>query len=230
MAQEQVPGTRVALTPPPRFVRATRFAGFEDPEREASIAVTEVPVALDAVLADLARERMEARGYHVVAAGAAAGGGWIEVIDGPTTDDPIAKWMLAIGSPDRTALVVATGPAADRALGEEIRAAIATCRYHDGPVSPFDGLPFRLVPAPPLAFAARSGSMVLFTTGGAVGLSPGEVMLTAAALPPDPASDLPTFARDRLTDLAVEGLDERRSDLISCDGGWPAVEIEAHGR
>jgi hypothetical protein len=226
----RIAGTRTSVEPPPGFAPADRFPGFEDPAREASIAVTELPVPLASIAADLASDRLEANGWAVLAAGPRPGGGWEARIRADEWSGAVWKWIVALGDDQRSATVVATAPVGDEALADQITAALATATFDPSPpASAFEGLPFAVDELDGLRVAARTTHLALLTEGGSIGKAPGEPMLTVAALPAEP-DDRGAFARDRLKDLGqVHGLQELDAVDVALASGLVGLEIVADG-
>jgi hypothetical protein len=197
MARMPVPGSRVSLEVPEGFVKATGFAGFEHPEHEATLGVTELPLPL-AVLREqwqkneaLAREELTINGAPAL---------WVHALDA-VAGSVVLRWLLAVDLGERTVVVVAAAP---EGCPEPVRDALARAvrtASLAGTASPGEELPFRFDEGPRLRVAARMGSVVLLTEGGAVGKDALAPMLTLGATAPDPDED-----RDDLVRLSGRNL------------------------
>lgn len=112
MAAEPVypPGLRVGLTPPKDMVVSKRFAGFENPARLASISIAELPAeSYPQIAASLNRQTLKAQGVSVTSHETLTLGGRPAVLIAGDQQGPanLRKWVLALGDPGTTTLVVA---------------------------------------------------------------------------------------------------------------------------
>jgi hypothetical protein len=110
----RVPGTKVALTPPPGFSLARQYPGFEQPASQASIMVTELPGRRGEMIRALTPQALATRGMVLLSAPD-------ETINGNparlmslrqkagATD--ALKWMLIGGNQSMTIMIVGTFPA-----------------------------------------------------------------------------------------------------------------------
>jgi hypothetical protein len=217
--------------PPAGFLPAAGFAGWSQADREAAIAVTELPTARDTLIAELSPARLAERGSTVVYARREGAGWWIRLHEEPWTG-PVERWMVVLGDDTATALVIATIPSGDEAFSATIEAALRTAEFDPAAAgSPFDGLRFRVTEAEGLRIAARSHALVLLTEGGVVGKTQGAPMLTVGSYEaPGEPSDWYAFATGHLKDLPhVTALGEVTGVPHVLDDGTLAYELTTDG-
>jgi hypothetical protein len=104
------PGSRVGLTPPKGMIVSKRFAGFENPAKLASISIAEMPAeAYPQLAASLNRENLKAQGVNVSSHETLVLGGRPAVLIAGDQAGPakLRKWVLALGDPGVTTLLVA---------------------------------------------------------------------------------------------------------------------------
>lgn len=104
------PGSRVGLTPPKDMVVSKRFAGFENPAKLASITIAEMPPeAYPQLAASLSREALKGQGVTVTSQETLTLGGHPAILIVGDQDGPakLRKWVLAMGDPETTTLLVA---------------------------------------------------------------------------------------------------------------------------
>jgi hypothetical protein len=202
VARLSVPGTRVELSVPHGFVKATGFSGFEHPEHEATLGVTELPLPLPVLREQwekneaLAREELSISGQPAL---------WVHAVD-PVPGSVVLRWMLAVGVGERTVVVVAAAPeGCPEPVQDALAQAVRTARLTEGR-SAGDSLPFGFDEGPRLKIAAQMGSVVLLTQGGSVGVDALAPILTLGATVPDPddAADLVRLSGRNLQ--AIPGL------------------------
>ncbi|MEQ1503465.1 MAG: hypothetical protein ABMB14_14610, partial [Myxococcota bacterium] len=226
-ARAAIPGTAVALVPPPGFRPAAGFPGFEATELESSIAVTAVAMPVDALLPGMTAEALAARGITLTASEPievdGRAGWWIAGIEAAFTG-AVAKWMVIAGTDDGgTVLVVGTAPVeAETLVGEPIRDALRSIAWTgDGGVTgdAADGLPFRFTPAEPLRVAARLGAVVLLTEHGAV--RDDVPMMTLGLVPAREDDDLAAIATAHLEGIPqLGGLADVQGAPLTDRPGW----------
>ncbi|TDG29450.1 hypothetical protein [Paracraurococcus ruber] len=229
------PGASIGLVPPPGMRPATRFAGFEDPERAASITVNEFPAAaFDTVAGGLTPEALGQRGLRDARREDVRVGGRDAVLITAASDaGPVL--ILVAGSQDATAIVTAR-PGAGAAQGavEALRAALlgAAFRAPASLAEQLAALPFRL---PVLAgFAPErtlGGNAVLLRPAGALGDPRSQPLLSIAAsvgAAPEPGA-LEAFARRAAASIPGLGpLRIRRAGLVRFgDAAWFDIEGDA---
>lgn len=227
----RVPGTRVSLDPPPGFQPANGFAGWAQPDREAAIAVTEVPTPREVMISQLTVERLAGSGTTVLAARREGTSWWVHAQETPWTG-PVDRWMVVLGDDHATALVIATIPSGDPALAAQIEAALRTAKYDAGVVaSPFEGLRFEVTEQGGLKLAARSHGLVVLTEGGNLGAPLGAPVLTVGGYDaPGLPDDWYAFATGHLKDLAqVTALGDVAGEPVTLPDGALAYEIVTDG-
>jgi hypothetical protein len=188
--------------------------------------VTAVPAPVDAIRQGMTAQGLATQGMELVGSESVA-------VDGSdamllharqrAAGTPFLKWVLVLGDPRSTHLVVGTYPAAlADSLGAQVRRAVlSVVRTAAGPVDPFEGLRFRLDPGDRLKLAPRVGSALMLTlTGAATQGGPGDPFFVAGPSVNDVAvDDLEGFAERRARQTtAVEGLRNLQGEAREIDG------------
>jgi len=145
------PGSRVGLDPPPDMDVSQRFAGFESRSKTSVITALEMPAeAFKDLSAGLSAENLKRQGVTVTSRETfKVGAGEAVLVEGDQAGGPAAvqKWLLVVGDPTMTALVIAQklkdgNGDAGQAMREALRTvAIRAPRDLDEQVS---ALPFRI--------------------------------------------------------------------------------------
>jgi hypothetical protein len=175
-------------------VKATGFPGFAHPEHEATLGVTELPLPLDVLREQWARNPAQQRLELTVGDLPAL---WVAVRE-EAPGEAVLRWLLAVGTGDRTVVVVAAAPESSPPdLQEALARAVRTATLAEA-ASAGDALPFQFDEGPRLRVAARMGSVVLLTEQGAVGKDALAPILTLGVTAP--------------------ATDEERADLIRLSG------------
>jgi hypothetical protein len=164
--QQRVPGSRARLTPPPGFVPATLFAGFQHEADEAGIMVMEMPGAPYAELTrgmtreGLASQRMELLDSTAVRVNGAEGL-WLHAVQ-DNYGVPVHKQILITADERSAFMAVASMLGAQSAKqAEQLRASLMTLDWTEEPVTDvFEGLPFRVDVPPLLRGRQRLGGML----------------------------------------------------------------------
>jgi hypothetical protein len=233
----RVPGTNVSLTPPPGFVAADRFAGFQNAQTGSSIVVTEIPAPANEMRASLTRANLQAKGMTLKSSEPATIGGRNGVLIAVTqvaNGIVFEKWMAVTGDSSTSILLVATYPQslAGR-LGEPMRRAVLSSNWNpSATLDRFEGLPFRVQETADLKFANRVQNMLLMAKpGSSKARSPADpIVVVGPAHSPVQIPDLERFAKQRIAQTA-----EIR-DLANLQGqsttiaGRPAYEITASAK
>lgn len=222
----RVPGTAVSVEPPPGFTPAERFAGFQQPATGASIMVTTVPAPVDAIRQGMTAGGLATQGMELVGSESVTvdGGDAVLIHARPrAAGTPFLKWVLVLGDPRSTHLVVGTYPAAlaDSLGGPVRRAVLSAMRAAAGPADPFEGLRFRLDPGDRLKLAPRVSSVLMLTlTGAASQGGPGDPFFVAGpSVSAVAVDDLKAFAEQRARrTTAVENLRDLRGEAREVDG------------
>ncbi len=168
----RIRGTRVSLDPPAGFSPAPQFAGFQNPDLQSAIMVTELPGPASVMQRGMTKTALASRGMTLLESSTASVDGQdallLRVRQASASGD-VLKWMLIAGDQTRTVMVVGTYPtAADTAVGEAIRRSLLNARLGNGTAAPdsFEGLRFRVTPTPFLKLAGRVNDMLTLTETG----------------------------------------------------------------
>ena len=144
------PGSRIGLTPPKDMAVAKGFAGFENPAKLASISIAEMPAeAYPQLAASLNRQALKAQGVKVTSHQTLTLGGRPAVLIAGDQDGAakLRKWVLALGDPGATTLLVAqSANTKDGYTDAQMRAALKSVALR-APLSideQMTALPFRL--------------------------------------------------------------------------------------
>ena len=239
----RVPGTKVALTPPPGFSLAGQYPGFEQPASQASIMVTELPGAAGEMIRALTPQALATRGMVLLSA-------HDETINGNparlmslrqkagATD--ALKWMLIAGNQSMTIMIVGTFPAEhSSSVGAAIQQSLLSATWTATQPGPFEGLPFQIKPTSRLKLAQRVSNMIMLTESGTIG-SPGStegLYLAGHSIGQGQISDLRSFSERRAAQttltkdvrnfagrgILVDGLDayELEADATDTRSGAP---------
>jgi hypothetical protein len=124
-------GSRLGLVPPSGMMPSRTFEGFEDPDKNASIFLTTLPMGAFAQLdKSMVPEAMKQQGINVdkrEPMDLPAGKGFL--LSGKQTSDkgPLRKWLLVAAADNLTALVSVQVPEQETAYSDQtVRAALET--------------------------------------------------------------------------------------------------------
>jgi hypothetical protein len=232
-----VPGTHVAMVPPPGFSKADLFPGFLKAD-EASIMVTEMPQApYDRISAAMTKAGLLTRGMTLLTRQDVRYGdraGLLLAVSQTSKGVELLKWMGILGGADSTVLVVASyAKVLAKELGEPLRASVLSARWSGGAApGHYDGLTFRVVESASLKIASRMASHLLLTLAGRKGpVKPEDPMLVVgSAFDTVHLSDLRGFAEARIAKTAqVKDVRTVSGSRVNV-GGLPAYEIQATAR
>jgi hypothetical protein len=232
-----VPGTSVTLEPPQGFTVASRFTGFERPDLQSSILVTEVVGPFSKLTAGLNEKGLASRGMALITSSRQQVDGkealLLNVKQSAANGAEFLKWMLAVGDEKRTVMLVATFPkAAEAELSDAMRASVLS--VHMTPpraVDPFEGLSFRVTPTPTLKIAGRLNNLLLINESGTMRPQGPDAALfsVGTSVVPVPITDLPSFAKARVAQTKqLKDLRISQEKAITIDG-LPGHEIVAEG-
>jgi hypothetical protein len=232
----RVPGTNVSLQPPAGFALAENYPGFQNAKSESSIMVTRMPAPVAEIRKAMTKDTLATRGITLVSSEEKTVGGrealLLQVAQSAAGKDYL-KWMLVTGDPNETVMIVGTFPkSAGEEVGAAIRTALLSASLAAAPGDPFEGLLFRITPAPALKIASRVSNMLLLTESGSPGTAgPGEpVYVIGSSIRPGGSGDLKAFSEARakqteqIRDLA--NLSGREITL----GGLAAYELLADAK
>lgn len=180
-----VRGTRVTLVPPEGFVESPRFSGFQNDATGASIMVTELPAAFEAVTAAFESEPMAKKGMKLLDKEAVSPGGakgLLVHLEQEAAGTTYRKWMLALGDGTATALVTGTFRAETEAQeSEPVKTAVLSARRDLETEAPPLDMPFTLRKTPGLARAHQVQNVLLYTSDGKLqGHAPEDPLLLVA--------------------------------------------------
>src|SRR5580765_3210656 len=240
----RVPGTNVTLLPPAGFAVARQYPGFEHAEAQASIVVTELPVAATDMMRSMTAPALGTKGMSLIAARdtvVAEKPARLLHVRQAAPGGSVLKWILIAGDAKATMMIVGTFPeAASPDVGETIRKSVLTASWSTAPpADSFEGLPFRLTATASLKLARRVSNMLMFTESGTTG-SPGSteaLYIAGHSIGQGQITDARTFAEtrakqtDRLTGvkgftgspIRIDGANgyELEADAIDSRSGRP---------
>jgi hypothetical protein len=201
----RVTGTSVELEPPPGFVAASRYPGFERADVQCSIMVTEIP----GPFADLARgmtaPNLATRGMTLLSTTK-------PIVDGrqvlllkvsqQAAGAAMLKWMVVAGDAKSSVMIVGTFPAAhDVDVGNAVKASLLSARWNAAAAAPdpFEGLPFRVTSTPVLKVAGRMSNLLLLSESGQITQKDPNAALFAigSSVAPVDLGDLKAFSHQR---------------------------------
>jgi hypothetical protein len=219
------------------MVASQASPGFEDPDRRALIALTELsPQVYDRMAKEFSVERLRADGFSVDSHEPAAVGnarGFLVVARQTVGGVPIRKWALVVRSTDLTAIVVALVPdtAQDVYPDATMRAALASVAIRPRPAVEdlLAVLPYRLGELAGFRLLqAHPNGVAMLTDGPAETTRPAEqpnVMVLMRPSEPPTARDQESFARRALAGF----VDATRFRIVRAEpmriGGQPGFEI-----
>ena len=233
----RVPGTNVSLQPPAGFASSERFPGFQSPELQASIMVTQMPAPVAEVLKGMNKESLATRGMTLLSSSTETAGGrealLLQLAQSAGGADYL-KWMLVTGDPKTTVIVVGTYPkSAEEQVGAAIRKSVLTTSLSsESAGDPFEGLRFRITPTEKLKIATRMTNMLALSESGTMGpLGAGEpIYIVGSSIGPGGSGGLKAFseARAKRTEQIrdLENIEGREITL----GGLPAYELLADAK
>jgi hypothetical protein len=232
----RVPGTSVALVPPPGFVPSSSFAGFERADLQSSVMVTEIPGPVADVSRGLTAAGLATRGMTLISSTE-------QLVDGRRTlvlkVSQVAggithhKWMIVWGDTKTTVMSVGTFPKEhEPTIGAAMKESLLTARWvAAAPADHFEGLSFRVSPTASLKIAGRVNNTLLLTESGQIGpQSPdGAIFAVGTSLAPVDLSDLKAFAIKRVGQTEkLRNVRVSQQSAITIDD-QPAYEVVAEG-
>jgi hypothetical protein len=233
---DAVPGSRVALTPPPGFSPSADFAGFVDQPDGASIQVLDFPASAFADLKlGMTKDALAERGMQVTLHERRRVGGydalWIEGVL-PAKTGPLAKWIVAVDAQTATAMVTVNQPV--EALTSErrdaITAALRSITIAAQPtVAARDALPYRIEEVQPFVFSrALMGAGMIFEDQGDDSARRADLFvghsLSDAKVTPDQRSEV---ARSLLASIDTVNQPEIEQTAPLSQDGLEGVELAA---
>ena len=131
-----MPGTNVTLAPPAGFTVARQYPGFEQLEAQASIVVTELPVAATDMIRSMTAPALGTKGMFLIAARDTVVGAKparLLHVRQATAGGSVLKWILIAGHAKATMMIVGTFPdGASPEVGETIRKSVLTASWNYG--------------------------------------------------------------------------------------------------
>ena len=229
----RVPGTSVMLTPPDGFSIAHQYPGFERPDVQASIMVTELPVPAADMIRSMTAPALATKGMTLVSSRD------VTINQRParllqvrqkTAGANALKWMLVGGTASTTIMVVGTFGDASPEVGDAIRESLLTVSWSAArPASAFEGLPFRLTPTSRMKLAQRLSNMLMFTESGKPGSagSTEALYLAGHSLGRGEIGDVQAFSESRARQTTlVKGVSNVTGREVQV-GGLDGYELEA---
>ena len=233
----RVAGTSVALAPPPGFQPSSRFPGFERPDLQSAVMVTEIPGPAADLSRGMTAANLATRGMTLLSSRK-------NVVDGrevlllkvsqPAGGTTVHKWMIVTGDAKTSVMIVGTFPREhESAIGDAMRESLLTARWSAAATPPthFEGLPFRVSATPTLKVAGRVSNMLMLTESGQMGPQGPDAALfiVGASLAQVDVSDLKAFAKVRASQTKqLQGLRVSAEEATTV-GNEAAYEIVAEG-
>jgi hypothetical protein len=238
----RIPGTNVSLAPPEGFSVASQYPGFERADIQASIMVTELPVAAPDMVRSMTGPALATKGMVQISARNTI------INDRPArllhvrqkaSGAEVLKWILVTGDARTTIMIVGSFvESGSPRISEIIQQSLLTASWGSAASpSPFEGLPFRITPTAKLKLAHRMSNMLMLTESGTAG-SPGSteaLYIAGHSLGRAQIADVQKFAESRARQttlitnvtnfagraLQVAGLDayELEADAIDARSG-----------
>jgi hypothetical protein len=233
----KVTGTRVTVTPPPGFVAAKQFPGFQQLESGSSIMITEIPAPFNTIRNGMTRAGLRSRGMTLLSSVSArfAGLQGMLLSASQTTGSVVFhKWLGVFGTESATVMVVATFP--ERLMKEHsasLKQAVLSAQLDgDARVDPFEGLSFRIKEGDTLKISSRVSNMLTLTSQGRPSpVPPGEpLLIVGSAIGHVEIRDLESFSNSRILRTAhvnrITGVQGRPVQIGQVKG----YEITANGK
>jgi hypothetical protein len=230
----RVPGTNVTLAPPEGFSLAKQYPGFERPEVQASIMVTELPGAAADMIHGMTKPTLAGKGVMLISASDAVINhkpARLLHVRQKTTRGEVLKWILITGDAEKTIMIVGTfTESVSVGIGDSIKQSLLTTSWGSSISSiSSEGLPFRVTPTARLKLARRVSNMLMFTESGTIG-APGSteaLYIAGHSVGHGQIGDLRGFSESRATQTTLTtGVTNFMGHLIQADG-LDAYELEA---
>jgi len=232
----RVPGTGVGLVPPSGFAPAKQFSGFQNPEADASIVVTEIAGPVSEVLRGMTRSGLASRGMELIESRTVTLDGREALllhVSQSSQGADFFKWMLVGGSAKRTFMVVGTFPAEASDLSDSIRQSLLSATWEDAPRTDLlEGLAFSVESTPGMRFAERMGNLLILTETGRI--APGKpdiaILVLGSSMSDVEIGDLERYSRQRLLQTdRMKGLNIRSGTAVRIDS-LAGYEVIADGQ
>ncbi len=166
-----VKGTRVMLTPPPGFINADSFSGFQLKEKTATIMVVKLPAPYAVATAGFTREGLAARGMTLLEKSEVTVGGMPGLllrIGQKAYGADFEKWTLAMGSKDFTIVINGSYPVEySEELSLPVKTSLLSAQLSgDAPAAKDDTIPFSITAMAPLKYARSFMKSIILTKNG----------------------------------------------------------------
>lgn len=166
-----VGGTKVAMIPPQNFIKATAFSGFQQPETNASIMISELPAPYSVLLKNFTAENLKTRGMELLNKEEITFQGQPAVVYKAKQSAQgvlFVKYILVFGDEKGVVMLNGIFPESEINLEENIKKALYSSIYQkDKVINPLDDAPFQIdLEGSNLKFANAISGMLLFTSDG----------------------------------------------------------------
>ncbi len=240
--QKRVIGTRVRMTAPAEFTRATLYMGFEHQGTGSSIMINEIKAPIGEIMKGLSKEGLAAGGMTLISRSEFTREGFsgAELHVSQTAGGiDFLKWMQLIGDKDRTVMIIGTYPAElDAARSDAIRDSVLTATWdstHE--LDPFENLGFRVSSTKNLKLSQDAMTNMVMLTSVASGKAPSPsdaICIVGNSYRDTEIKDLEVFAKARakqVTGLSnFEVLSEaaiKLADLQAYELVMSAIDLKA---
>jgi hypothetical protein len=234
-------GTRVGLEPPGDFKLSARFPGFEDSERNATIAILDLPASAYQELEAAAFNKVQPNLQDLKRESFPFGSGIGFLISGTAQQNGVAlhRWSLlaqSIGGPVQNLTMLINVEVPDSALSvysdEIVRKALASVTFRPAPIQEqLSLMPFKLgeLAGFRVMQVLPTGSVFLAEgTGENIGPQPFMIVSVGRGGPAE-IGDRGVFARDLMTTAPVRELALQSAEPMRINGA-PGHEIRAQGK
>ncbi len=167
-----IAGTRVSLKRPPGMVKSREFSGFQSPDGNLRILVTELHQPLAEASRGYTEEELAKAGIKLL------GRADVQIAERPgfiaySAKGNLANWLAAFGEGDQTVVLAASAPLAQaKEVSDLMHETLVSARWDVASKGdPFDGLDWELAGSLRLKLAQRMLGDLTFTRDGAM---PGE--------------------------------------------------------
>jgi hypothetical protein len=233
----RVTGTSVALAPPPGFVPSGRFPGFENPDLQSSVMVTEIPGPVADVSRGMTAAGLATRGMTLISSTRQlvdSRQALLLKVSQPAGGTTVHKWMIVAGDAKTTVMIVGTFPKEhEPQIGDAMKDSLLTARWAAAAAPPdhFEGLSFRVSPTTSLKIAGRMSNMLMLTESGQMGPQgpTAALFVVGTSLAPVDVSDLKAFSATRASQTKqLKGLRVSEQGATTI-GNEAAYELVAEG-
>lgn len=236
--RSQFPAVGLALSPPPGFVLATAFHGFQQPSTGASMMLTSVPAAFSIFQENLSPSTLKAKGLRAVSKTTVRienQPGILLKVRQTAYGQEVLKWILIFGSEARTYTVTATVPEAYSAtLGEMLKRSVLSVSTVEVSPQQAQELPFTLTPAQgllPVSEIRSMGKVMAFTQDGSLHTASPDLpfLIVAPSLGAVPVLDYKSYALKRLRQTSQTHITAVESVMSITIDGLNGYEVTAKG-